>query len=82
MFVALENSSATEAATQKNGVLGRQTCHAAWWTDLPSPLACGNDNAEAMGEARWDAAMASLSTGALRQLHWVAWVLEPKWIQI
>ncbi len=30
---------ATEAATHKNGVLGRQTCQAAWWTDLPSPLA-------------------------------------------
>ena len=40
----------------------------------------GNDNEEAMGEAF--PAMAGLSKGALRQLHWVAWVLEPKWIQM
>jgi hypothetical protein len=36
---AKTRSISTEAATHKNGVLGRQTCQAAWWTDLPSPLA-------------------------------------------
>ena len=34
---AKTRSISTEAATHKNGVLGRQTCQAAWWTDLPSP---------------------------------------------
>ena len=36
---AKTRSISTEAATHTNRVLGRQTCQAAWWTDLPSPLA-------------------------------------------
>ena len=38
-LAAKTKSISTEAATHKNGVLGRQTCQAAWWTDLPGPLA-------------------------------------------